>query len=61
MTDIVDFPGEKARDYPHMDELSTRINTVIDEYAGEISTAEVIDILEMIKINLYLYSQDVDE
>ena len=61
MGDVTEFTGEKVRDYPHMDELSTKINNAIDEYAGEISMAEVIGILEMIKMNLYLYSQDVEE
>jgi len=61
MGDVTKFTGENVRPYPHLDELSNKINDAINEYGGKVPTAQVIGILEMIKIDLYLYSQEVDE
>lgn len=61
MGEVTDFTGEIVRPYPHLDELSSKINDAINEYSERVPTAQVIGILEMIKIDLYLFSQEDDE
>ncbi|MBT0725435.1 hypothetical protein HH682_13605 [Rosenbergiella sp. S61] len=44
------FTGEMV--YRKNSELYERLNDVISDYAGEISLAETVGVLEMVKLNL---------
>ena len=40
----------KEKKYPVMSEVVKRLNAVIDDYIGEISTIEAIGALELVKV-----------
>ena len=61
MGDVTDFTGTNVRPYPHIEELSKKIHDAIDEHAGDVSMAEAIGMLEIIKTGLLLSSLEVDE
>lgn len=52
MTEIVSFPKEKVVSYPQEQELLNRMLGVIYEYAGDISLASVLGVLELTKDEL---------
>lgn len=43
----------KPKKYPVNGELCERLSVIIEEYEGRVSTAEVIGLLEMLKISIY--------
>ena len=43
----------KPMTYPINGELCGRLSKIIEEYEGRVSTAEVIGLLEMLKISIY--------
>ena len=43
----------KPKKYPVNGELCGRLSAIIEEYEGRVSTAEVIGLLEMLKISIY--------
>ena len=43
----------KPQTYPVNGELCSRLSEIIEEYEGRVSTAEVIGLLEMLKISIY--------
>ncbi len=46
------FAKEKKSERPHAGELCHRINKLINEYAGDLGTAEAIGVLEIVKSGL---------
>lgn len=43
----------KPKTYPVNGELCGRLSKIIEDYEGRVSTAEVIGLLEMLKISIY--------
>jgi len=51
MNNVID--SGKPQRYPVNGELCGRLSEIIEEYEGRVSTAEVIGLLEMLKISIY--------
>lgn len=51
MTDVTHLPGPKAY-APKAGELLERINDLIAEYDGEMSTVEAVGVLELAKLKM---------
>jgi len=51
-SEVVSNLGKPKR-YPVNGELCGRLSEIIEEYEGRVSTAEVIGLLEMLKISIY--------
>ena len=45
--------SDKPQTYPVNGELCGRLSAIIEEYQGRVSTAEVIGLLEMLKVSIY--------
>ena len=49
MSDIRPFSKEKVTDFPQQQELFERLLAVVYEYAGELSTATALGLLDQVK------------